>query len=155
MCYIIVNEVMLGKRNVGFECYSTETEEIIGFTEKQIKENVKSKNNVIGCSIDEKGSLVLEQSYYKNIMCKTGISKLTPKIMTNCVANIIFSVVNRIDKEYEVISSRFWHGRMKEEKIKALYELGAVNGISIDSKGKVWLFGEIEKSNNKKEEIGK
>ena len=41
MCKILINEVMLGKRNVGFECYSVETGEIVGYTEKQIKHSFK------------------------------------------------------------------------------------------------------------------
>lgn len=153
MCKIIINEVMLGKRNVGFECYDTQAEEIIGLTEKQIKDYIQLDNSMLGCSIDENNNLKLDEAFYKNIMQKTGIATLTPKLNTGCIVNMVFTVIGKNENEYAVISSRFWNGRMKEEKVKALYELGAVNGISIDNKGKVILYK--EKQNSKKLEIEK
>ena len=78
-------------------------------------------------------------------MCKSGISTLTPKLETDCIVNLIFTVIGREGSQYKVISSRFWQGCMTEEKLKTLYELGAVNGIEVDSKGKITLCVEKRK----------
>lgn len=153
MCKIIINEVMLGKRSVGFECYDTQAEEIIGHTERQIKECIKLDNSILGCHLDEKENLILEEAFYKNIMQKTGVATLTPKLNTSCIVNIIFTIIGKNETGYEAISSRFWHGSMKEEKVKTLYELGAINGINIDSKGKICVY--TEKQQNKKIESQK
>lgn len=145
MCKILINEVMLGKRNVGFECYSMETGEIVGYTEKQIKAQFQAGNPVLGFMLDADGQLKVDETFCKNIMCKSGISKLTPKLETDCIVNLIFTVIGREGSQYKVISSRFWQGCMTEEKLKTLYELGAVNGIEVDSKGKITLCVEKRK----------
>lgn len=145
MCKILINEVMLGKRNVGFECYSMETGEIVGYTEKQIKAQFQARNTVLGFMLDADGQLKVDETFCKNIMCKSGISTLTPKLETDCIVNLIFTVIGREGSQYKVISSRFWQGCMTEEKLKTLYELGAVNGIEVDSKGKITLCVEKRK----------
>lgn len=145
MCKILINEVMLGKRNVGFECYSMETGEVVGYTEKQIKAQFQAGNPVLGFMLDADGQLKVDETFCKNIMCKSGISTLTPKLETDCIVNLIFTVIGREGSQYKVISSRFWQGYMTEEKLKTLYELGAVNGIEIDNKGKITLCLEKEK----------
>ena len=83
MCKILINEVMLGKRNVGFECYSMETGEIVGYTEKQIKAQFQAGNPVLGFMLDADGQLKVDETFCKNIMCKSGISTLTPKLETD------------------------------------------------------------------------
>jgi len=150
MCKILINEVMLGKRSVGFEFYSMETGEIIGMTEKQIKNMMKAENSVLGFLLDAEGQLILDKDFCQNIMCKSGISTLTPKVETDCIINLIFTVIGRKENDFDVISSRFWRGTMTESKIRTLYEFGAVNGIRIDSKGKITLCVEETEKNQTK-----
>lgn len=139
MCKILINEVMLGKRSVGFECYSMETGEIIGLTEKQVKDLMKAGNKVMGFAIGEDGQLEIDRAFCRNIMCKTGISTLTPKFETDCIVNLMFTVLGKTGEGYEAVSSRFWHGSLPEAKLKTLHELGAVNGIQVDGKGVITL----------------
>lgn len=139
MCKILINEVMLGKRSVGFECYSMETGEIIGLTEKQVKDLIKAGNKVMGFAIGEDGQLEIDRAFCRNIMCKTGISTLTPKFETDCIVNLMFTVLGKTEDGYEAVSSRFWHGSLSEAKLKTLHELGAVNGIQVDGKGTITI----------------
>lgn len=150
MCKVLINEVMLGKRNVGFECYSMETGEIIGLTERQIKDLFKIGSPVLGFLLDGEGQLKIDESFCKNVMRKSGVSTLTPKFETDCIINLMFTVIGKVGNEYDVISSRFWHGTMTEAKIRTLYEFGAVNGIRIDGKGEITLCVEGAKDTTPK-----
>lgn len=151
MCKVLINEVMLGKRSVGFECYSSENKEMVGMTAKQIKNAIKEGNKVLGFHLDSSGQLAVDRGFCKNYMVKTGIGSLSPKFESDCIVNIMYTVVGKVGTEYEVVSSRFFHGMMAEEKVKTLYELGAINGIKMDGKGKIQLIHPTVGSNNKKE----
>lgn len=139
MSKVLINEVMLGKRSVGFECYSMESQDIVGMTAKQIRDSFAEGKPVLGFKIDSSGELVIDCDFCKNYMVKSGIGSLTPKFDTDCIVNLMYTVVGKAGNEFEVISSRFYHGMMAEEKLKALYELGAVNGVCLDSKGKIQM----------------
>lgn len=139
MCKVLVNEVMLGKRSVGFECYSMESKDIVGMTAKQIKDSFAEGKPVLGFQMGADGEIAIDHEFCKNYMVKSGIGSLTPKFETDCIVNLMYTVVGKIDNEFEVISSRFFHGMMAEEKLKALYELGAVNGAYLDNKGKMQM----------------
>lgn len=149
MCKVLINEVMLGKRSVGFECYSTESKDMVGMTAKQIKNAIKEGNKVFGFRLDSSGQLAVDRDFCNNYMVKTGIGSLSPKFESDCIVNIMYTVVGKVGTEYEVISSRFFHGMMSEEKIKTLYELGAINGIKMDSKGKIQMLYPAVKSSAK------
>lgn len=149
MCKVLINEVMLGKRSVGFECYSTENKDMVGMTAKQVKNAIKAGNKVFGFQLDSSGQLAVDREFCNNYMVKTGIGSLSPKFESDCIVNIMYTVVGKVGTEYEVVSSRFFHGMMSEEKIKTLYELGAINGIKIDSKGKIQMLCSAVKSSTK------
>lgn len=138
-----INEVILGKdRIMGYECYNSTSKDIVGMTSKQVKDAIAGGEVIQGFKLDDEGELVINSDFCKNLMQKSGINTLTPKNQTDCIVNLIYTVVGRVGSECEVVSSRFFHGNMTEEKIKTLYELGAVNGILIDTKGKVKVYGE-------------
>lgn len=149
MCKVLINEVMLGKRSVGFECYSTESKDMVGMTAKQIQNAIKEGNAVLGFQLDSSGQLTVDRNFCNNYMVKTGIGSLSPKFESDCIVNIMYTVVGKVGTEYEVVSSRFFHGMMSEEKIKTLYELGAINGIKMDSKGKIQMLCSAVKSSTK------
>ena len=140
MCKFLINEVMLGKRVVGYEIFSQDTGEIIGYTEKKVKEEIKVGERILGFILDKKGQLQFDTDFCKNIMQKIGIGNLKPKFETNCIINLMYTAIRKKDTGYEVISSRFKHEIMTEEKLKTLYELGAVNGVYTDEKGKLFLY---------------
>ena len=160
MCKVLINEVMLGKRSVGFECYSIENKEMVGMTAKQVKNAIKAGNKVFGFRLGSSGQLAVDREFCNNYMVKTGIGSLCPKYESDCIVNIMYTVVGKSGTEYEVVSSRFFHGMMAEEKIKTLHELGAINGIKIDSKGKIQVLcsavkGSTKEVNSKPEAINK
>ena len=135
---VVVNRVDLGNRITGYELFSYSVAEIIGKTERQIKDCLKSGTVVKGFKLGASDELVIDNDFVTNLMIKTGIGTLTPS-NEDSIVNLMYTVVGRSGNEFEVITSRFWHGTMTEDKIKMLYEMGAVNGIKIDSKGKVQL----------------
>jgi hypothetical protein len=141
--YIVVNKVVLGKRTVGFECYSTDKKEIIGYTEKQLKDLIQSDGNVLNMFINETGELNL----IGNMMNKIGINTFSPMYnTTGMVADMYFLIDATSDKvgtTYHFMNQRYGTKMLTEQKLKALYELsdGAnINGISIeDDKIKIWF----------------
>lgn len=135
---VVVNRVDLGNRITGYELFSFEEKQFIGKTERQIKDCLKSGTVVKGFKLGSSDELVIDNEFVSNLMIKTGIGTLTPS-NEDSIVNLMYTVVGRSGNEFEVITSRFWHGTMTEDKIKMLYEMGAVNGIRIDSKGKVQL----------------
>lgn len=146
----LVNRVDLGKRTMGYEIYVSETKEFIGMTEKQIKDGIGVGIAVNGFILNADGDLVLDNESFKtsNIMVKTGIGNLKPLHKTDCVASAFYVVVGVKKAEmavYEVISSR--HGRVEitEAKLKALLELGAIQGGAyLDNKGKIAICDGVE-----------
>lgn len=148
----LVNRVDLGKRTMGYEIYVSETKEFIGMTEKQIKDGIGVGIAVKGFILNADGDLVLDNESFKtsNIMVKTGIGNLKPLYKTDCVASAFYVVVGAYKKlegdVYEVISSR--HGRIEitEAKLKALLELGAIQGGAyLDNKGRVAICDGVER----------
>lgn len=137
---ILVNEVMLGKRSIGYELYSVDNKDFCGMTSKQVKDSLTEGKPIIGFKLDSDGQLVTDEDFCKNLMLKSGISTLTPKDSANSIINMMYTVVGKVGTDYEVVSSRFFRGTMEESKLKMLYELGAVNGVTIDSKGKLQVY---------------
>lgn len=142
MCKYLINEVVLGKRTVGFEVYSSETQDIIGMTEKQVKDSLLGGKTIKGFNLSNEGNIETDREFCKNIMVKSGIGTLSAKFETDSIANIMYTVVGKKNNGMEVVSSRFYRGVMSEDKIKILYEMGAVNGVYIDTKGKVRFIEE-------------
>ncbi len=147
----LVNRVDLGKRTMGYEIYVGETKEFIGLTSKQIKDGIGVGIAVKGFVLNADGDLVLDSEGFKtnNIMVKTGIGSLNPLHKTDCVASAFYVVV-RVCKEpqgtvYEVVNSRYGRTEITEAKLKALLELGAIQGGAyLDHKGKVVVCDGVE-----------
>lgn len=146
---VVVNRVDLGNRITGYELFNCDGKDIIGKTEKQIKDCLKSGTVVKGFKLGASDELLIDNEFVTNLMIKTGIGTLTPS-NEDSIVNLMYTVVGRSGNEFEVITSRFWHGTMSEEKIKMLHEMGAVNGIKLDNKSKVQLV-EIKSVNEVKE----
>ena len=129
----VLNRVDLGQRVTGYEVFNPSVNggEVIGMTAKQLCEAVKA-GEVLGMVLDSNNSLVLDGARgFKAIMVKTGIGTLTSTDPT-AVANLMYTVYQRDGDNYKVISSRFGRQTFCADKIKALLDLGAVNGVVLD-----------------------
>ena len=129
----IINRVDLGQRVTGYEVFNPGVNggEVLGMTAKQLSEAVKS-GEVLGMVLDGSGALKLDEAKgYRAIMVKTGVGTLTSTDPA-AVANLMYTVYRRDGENYKVISSRFGRQTFCADKIKALLDLGAVNGVVLD-----------------------
>lgn len=129
----VLNRVDLGNRVVGYEVFNPAVNggEVIGLTAKQLTDAVKS-GDVLGMVLDDKGALALDVAKgFKSIMVKTGIGTLTSTDET-AVANLMYTIYKRDGENFRVISSRFGRQSFCADKVKALLDLGAVNGVVLD-----------------------
>ena len=126
----VINRVDLGQRVTGYEIFNPSMNggEIVGMTAKQLSESVKS-GEVMGMVLESNGVMKLDQERgFRAIMVKTGIGTLT-STDPEAVANLMYTVYDRQDNNYKVISSRFGRQTFCADKVKALLDLGAVNGV--------------------------
>ena len=131
----VLNRVDLGQRVIGYEIFNPGVNggEVIGMTVKQLSEAVKA-GEVLGMLLDGNGILKLDEARgFRAIMVKTGVGTLT-STDPSAVANLMYTVYRRDGENYKVISSRFGRQIFCEDKIKALIDLGAVNGVILDGK---------------------
>lgn len=142
----VINKVDLGKRTVGYEVYHSDTKEIIGLTEKLVKDMLSKGEPVYGFILDTDGELQLDKDGFhtSNIMVKTGISRLKPLEPTNNAASVFYTLIavhkglNGIT--YEVINSRFARTQVSESKLRALLELGCLTGgCYLDQDGNIGI----------------
>ena len=129
----IINRVDLGQRVTGYEVFNPAVNggEVIGMTVKQLGEAVKA-GEVLGMVLDGSGALKLDEAKgFRAIMVKTGVGTLTSTDPA-AVANLMYTVYRRDGENYKVISSRFGRQVFCADKIKALLDLGAVNGVVLD-----------------------
>lgn len=128
----LVNSVNLGKRVVGYEIYNSETKEIIGLMEKQIKDMLRKGNTVYGFIIDKNDELQLDKVGFhtSNIMIKTGINHLKSLELKNGTASVFYTLLavykDKNGAAYEVISSRLGRTRISESKLRALLEVSCL-----------------------------
>lgn len=129
----IINRVDLGQRVTGYEVFNPAVNggEVIGMTVKQLSEAVKS-GEVLGMVLDGNGALKLDEDKgFRAIMVKTGVGTLT-STDPSAVANLMYTVYRRDSDNFKVVSSRFGRQSFCADKIKALLDLGAVNGVVLD-----------------------
>lgn len=142
---IIINRVDLGQRVTGYELMNVGAngKEIVGYTPKQMMDAVKA-GEVIGMVLNAAGELEMDKSKgFNAIMVKTGIGTLT-STDPNAVANILYSVYERVDNNFKVVSSRFGRLVYCADKVKALLDLGAINGVVLDGDGNLKCCWELE-----------
>lgn len=129
----VLNRVDLGQRVTGYEVFNPAVNggEVIGMTAKQLSDAIKA-GEVMGMVLDGNGSLKLDEvKGFKAIMVKTGIGTLT-STDPSAVANLMYTVYKRDGENFKVISSRFGRQTFCADKVKALLDLGAVNGVVMD-----------------------
>lgn len=129
----VINRVDLGQRVTGYEVFNPAVNggEVLGFTAKQLTEAVKN-GEVVGMVLDSNGVLKLDDTRgFHAIMVKTGIGTLTSTDPC-AVANLMYTVYRKEGDNFRVISSRFGRQTFCADKIKALLDLGAVNGVVLN-----------------------
>lgn len=138
MCKIIVNQVrQFSGRINGYEVYESRTGEILGMTERDISKCLKTGEKVFGLAVkDDKIVLDSENFFQNNIMVKTSLSAMH-SLDENCPANILYTVVEvkagrgGAEPTYILINSRFGKSEVSAERLKALLEIGLVQGGAI------------------------
>jgi len=158
MCKLyVLNELVLGGRELGWELFNGK--EVVEMTSKQIKDGLKAGKEIYGLRVTDKGELVPDEKvFYNNYMIKSHVGNLRP-YGENTIANVMYVVTgSHIEngvKVYDVISSRFEQAGFSEERLKALMELGLVQGGAKLEDGKIVLpFEEVSESAvNKPEEM--
>ena len=138
---IVVNELVLGNRNLGFETLSLPKGEVVEFTTKQLKDLIASgKDEVYGLTVSEEtGELVMDSSFYTtNYMVKSHINSLVPKYESDSLVNLFYIVIGTHKEKgvtmYDVVSSRYERASFTEEKIKTLLDMGVISGgVKLDN----------------------
>lgn len=132
----VINRVDLGQRVTGYELLNpgVNGSEILGYTPKQMMDAVKG-GEVVGMVMNAAGVLVMDEAKgFHAMMVKTGVGTLTSSD-PNAIANIMYTVYARVDGDedkFKVISSRFGRLVYCGDKIKALLDLGAINGVVME-----------------------
>lgn len=155
---VVINELALGQRALGFEVLSLPKGEVLEFTHKQLKDLIKSgKDEVYGLKISEEtGELIpdTENFFCNNWMLKNHINNLVPKFQGDSLVNLFYIVIGTHKEKgsivYDVVSSRFERTAFSEEKIKTLLEMGIISaGAKLGVNGEL-MVAPLEKP--KKEE---
>lgn len=131
---VVTNELNLGNRILGVEALSLPKGEVVEFTHKQLKDIIsKGTDEVYGLAINtESGELEMDKDFYvTNMMIKSHINSLVPKIPDDCLANLFYIVIGtHKDKNnlvYDVVSSRYERAVFTEEKVKTLLEMKVIS----------------------------
>ncbi len=155
---VVVNELVLGQRPLGFEVLSLPKGEVLEFTHKQLKDLIKSgKDEVYGLEISgETGELIpdTENFFCNNWMVKSHINSLVPKFECDSLVNLFYLVIGTHKEKgnivYDVVSSRYERTAFPEENIKTLLEMGIISaGAKLGDNGEL-IVATLEKP--KKEE---
>ena len=145
----VINRVDLGQRTTGYEVFNAGVNggEIVGMTTKQLKDAVAA-GQVYGVLMDGEELVLDEAKGFHSIMVKTGIGTLT-STDPEAVANMVYTVYDRQGDNFKVVSSRFGRLNFCLDKIKALLDLGAVNGV-VMQEDKVVCCWELESEQDSK-----
>lgn len=92
---VVINELALGQRALGFEVLSLPKGEVLEFTHKQLKDLI-SKDEVYGLKISEEtGELIpdTENFFCNNWMLKNHINNLVPRFQGDSLVNLFYIVI--------------------------------------------------------------
>lgn len=131
---VVVNELVLGNRVLGFEALALPKGEIVEFTPKQLKDMISGgKDEVYGVTVSESTEeLVPDNSFFcKNWMIKSHINSLVPKYECESLVNLFYIVIGTHKEKgvpvYDVVSSRYERTSFGEEKIRTLIDMDIVS----------------------------
>lgn len=139
MCKVVINKLNLGARELGYELF--DGKQIIEMTGSQIVKAIKSGEDIRGMVVNEKDELELDRDgfFTRNLMVKSHINNFKPLMEDETVMmNLFYIILGSKATEsgavvYPAITTRFAREELTEEKLKALYDLGAVSaGVKIE-----------------------
>ncbi len=150
---IVTNKLSLGNRSLGYETYCLPKGELVEFTDKQLKDIIKSEgpDEVYGLKIAEEiNELVFDDSFFvTNMMNKLHINSLVPMVEEDCLANLFYIVIgtHKVKNEimYDVISSRYERTSFSAEKVKTLLDMKIISAGAKLENGEI-VVAPLEKS---------
>lgn len=150
---IVTNKLSLGNRSLGYETYCLPKGELVEFTDKQLKDIIKSEgpDEVYGLKIaEETNELVFDDSFFvTNMMNKLHINSLVPMVEEDCLANLFYIVIgtHKVKNEimYDVISSRYERTSFNAEKVKTLLDMKIISAGAKLENGEI-VVAKLEKS---------
>lgn len=117
----------------------TEQQTILAFEERTPREvRALIKNGAVNGLMLFEDEIVLDcDGFFQNIMCKVGVGRYEPmttqstKLKMADIFNLAQVIDNGHELVYEVVSNRCQRLPLKEEAIRKLYNMGALNGCFI------------------------
>lgn len=155
---IVVNELVLGQRNLGFEALVLPKGEIVEYTTKQLKELIMAgREDVFGLAVStETGELIPDESFYcRNYMVKSHINSLVPKFESDSLVNLFYIVIGTHKEKgnvlYDVVSSRYERAVITAEKVKIMLDMGIISAGAKLENGEI-LVAPLEKPKAERQE---
>lgn len=139
MCKVVINKLNLGARELGYELF--DGKQVIEMTGSQIVKAIKSGEDIRGMVVNEKDELELDRDgfFTRNLMVKSHINNFKPLMEDETVMMNLFYIIlgSRTTESgtvvYPAITTRFAREELTEEKLKALYDLGAISaGVKLE-----------------------
>lgn len=162
---IVVNKLVLGNRELGWELWSGK--EVMEFTSKQLKDMIKAgKQKVCGLKIGDNDELELDKEgfFTTNMMVHSHIGSWKSMEEESMVNNLYVCIGSHEEAGkvvYDCISSKFEQAKIPENDMRAYLKIGIVSGGAKLDGEKIVLAGtEFEKKEQipvteKKEEVAK
>lgn len=153
---VVMNELVLGNRNLGYEALSLPKGEVVEFTAKQLKDLIISgREEVYALTVSkETGELIPDESFYcSNYMVKSHINSLVPKFESNSLVNLFYVVIGTHKEKgvtvYDVVSSRYERGVLTAEKVKIMLDMGIISAGAKLENGEI-IVAPLEKPKTEK-----
>ena len=162
---IVVNKLVLGNRELGWELWSGK--EVMEYTSKQIKDMIKAgKQKICGLKIGDNDELLLDKEgfFTTNMMIHSHIGSWKSMEEESMVNNLYVCIGSHEESGkmvYDCISSKFEQAKISENDMRAYLKIGIVSGGAKLDGEKIVLAGtETEKKvqvpvTEKKEEPAK
>lgn len=125
----VVNRLMLGNRELGWELWNEERGDVIEMTSNEIKKGLLKGDPIYGLEIGADGELVLGSNFFtRNMMEHRHIENFKPMFEDDARPVIYFIVLGKNeDGKYDIITTRFKRTTFSEQHLRVVYSLGAVS----------------------------
>ena len=147
---IVVNKLVLGNRELGWELWSGK--EVMEYTSKQIKDMIKAgKQKICGLKIGDNDELLLDKEgfFTTNMMVHSHIGSWKSMEEESMVNNLYVCIGSHEESGkvvYDCISSKFEQAKISENDMRAYLKIGIVSGGAKLDGEKIVLAGtETEK----------
>jgi hypothetical protein len=115
----------IGKRMVGWCVYNGKDFSFL--SDKQVKAKIKAGDLVNGLALDTEGNVVIDQTFTKSLMGKSGLnfSPITAEDDTDddIVMNKYYALVKVAGNQYHFITNRCGYEVFTEEQLKAMLSI--------------------------------